>query len=174
MVNSVDAQGKPVVKIRMSNDHSKWAVVDKSDAEWLKEGTWSCTPQGYVVWTVRQGRENLRVLMHGVVFGASKGQLVDHWDHDTFNNRNGNLRLADKSKNGQNKLKYLRNGKASSRFKGVRWHPGSKAWHAYIVPPNNNRRQKHLGTFKTQIAAARAYNISAQKYFGVFAYLNPI
>jgi hypothetical protein len=37
-----------------------------------------------------------------------------------------------------------------------------------------NNKSKHLGYFKSEVEAARAYNIAAVELFGDFAHLNQI
>ncbi len=169
MVRSVDAHGKQIVKIRMANDHSKWAIVDRKSEGWISGVVWRCTRQGYVVWKLD---ERTQIRMHNVVYGSRFGELVDHRNHNTFDNRRRNLRLADKIKNGHNmrKCRGRKGMPTSSRFKGVRWHVKNKNWTAYINPPHSLK--KHLGSFTSETQAARAYNTAARKYFGRFACLN--
>jgi hypothetical protein len=58
-----------------------------------------------------------------------------------------------------------------SKFKGVGFHKKSNAWRAYIT---SEGKQNHLGTFNTEIEAAKAYNKAAFELWGPDAYLNPI
>lgn len=60
----------------------------------------------------------------------------------------------------------------TSKYKGVGIVPHSmfvKKWRARITV---NRKEKHLGYFKSEISAAKAYDVAAKKYFGEFANCN--
>jgi hypothetical protein len=63
----------------------------------------------------------------------------------------------------------LRRDEKSSRYKGVSWHKRSGKWQAGI---RVNGRTIFLGCFADELAAARAYNRAALKYFRDFAALN--
>lgn len=91
----------------------------------------------------------------------------DHKDRNFLNNQKNNLRLANKSQNGANRLKSK--GIYSSRFKGVSWHKDKRIWVAYIT---KNNKRVHLGQFINEWEAASAYNKAALKLFGEFACLN--
>lgn len=58
---------------------------------------------------------------------------------------------------------------ASSPFKGVSFHKGSKLWRAQITVDG---RHRHIGLFGTDAEAARAYDEQASRIFGKSARLN--
>lgn len=59
----------------------------------------------------------------------------------------------------------------SSTYRGVSYSKTAKLWRAGITV---NRSSINLGDFKTESAAARAYNQAAKKYFGANGYQNTI
>ena len=118
----------------------KVALVDNEDFEWLNQWRWYFD-NGYAA------RRSKKILMHRVIMQAKKGQLVDHIDHNTLDNRKQNLRIATRSQNNMNA--YIRKD-SKSKFKGVSLHTNGK-WQATI-------RNQYLGLFVTKEEAALAYN----------------
>ena len=59
----------------------------------------------------------------------------------------------------------------SSEYKGVTWHKPSKKWHAQI---RHNGKHIHIGSFKDEKEAGRAYNAKAKELHGEYAKLNVI
>lgn len=74
-----------------------------------------------------------------------------------MDNRRENLRVCTQAQNIRNRNK-LRKAK-TSKFKGVSWDKRRGLWLARIG--TGNGKLKNLGRFKTEEAAARAYNESA-------------
>lgn len=99
---------------------------------------------------------------------AQPGVIVDHANHNTLDNRRSNLRICTYQENNMNAQKRQN---TSSQYKGVRWNQKNRRWYAGI---KFNKKDIHLGTFKDEIEAARAYNASALMLFGPFAVLNPV
>jgi hypothetical protein len=99
--------------------------------------------------------------------GVLPGQFVDHRDHNGLNNRRENLRIATHAQNQWNQIKTDR--PTTSRYKGVR--RTRFAWRPEI---SFNDKSLYLGSFRTEEAAARAYNAKALELFGEFASLNVI
>lgn len=110
-------------------------------------------------------RKNIKtVLMHRLIMNAPLGQIIDHANGNSLDNRKHNLRFATSSQNQANRKIHRNN---TTGFKGVCYNKRSKS---FVVSSGNN----HIGYFKNKIDAAIAYNKYAQENFGEFANLNQI
>jgi hypothetical protein len=153
---------------------NKFAIVDAEDFERLKEFNWMARYSSLTWYAVRcarvsEKRERKLVWMHNVILPPTEGKMVDHFNHNGLDNRKTNLRIATR---GQNRCNCRKNKGCSSKYKGVCFHKNSrrqKQWDSYI---NVNGRRISLGDYKTEIEAARAYDVAARKYHGEFAGLN--
>lgn len=125
-------------------------------------------------WTLNKGyaqriesRTQKNIVVHRLVMKAKVGQEVDHINRNPLDNRKVNLRFCTTRENRRN-MGLRKDSKTG--YKGVR--ANRKSFQAYI----NGRDGKftHLGMFKDPKLAAIAYNTAAKKYFGEFAWLNPI
>lgn len=105
--------------------------------------------------------------MHRQILGLTYGDKVkvDHENHNTLDNRNGNLRRASPNQNQWNSGKRPIN---TSGFKGVGWYKKYKKWRAQIQANGVNR---HIGYFDTPEAAHAAYCVEAERLHGDFAKL---
>lgn len=107
--------------------------------------------------------------LHRVVMDAPKELHVDHINHDKFDCRRSNLRLATNNQNMFNKRP-----KPGKKYKGVslitRLLKFRKKWQAKI---HVSGKSICLGHYATELEAAMAYNEAAKKHFGEFAWLNP-
>ena len=93
---------------------------------------------------------------------------VDHINHDGLDCRRENLRACTVSQNGMNRLI---NKRKTSLFKGVVWNKARKKWRSQI---KKDGKLLHLGSFESEVSAAKAYNEGAKKIFGEFAFFNQI
>ena len=93
---------------------------------------------------------------------------VDHINGNRFDNSKKNLRWVTIRENGMNQVKHKN---SISIYKGVSFKKQNKLFRAHI---SINGRLTHLGYFKNEIDAAKAYNEAAALHFGEFARLNII
>lgn len=153
-------------EIIMSNSNRN-AIVDEDDYNKVSHITWCLNSYGHVVSNkyIREGvYENIS--LHRVITNAAPGQIIDHKDGDKLNNTKDNLRKATVAENSRNVGINSRN---TTGYKGVSAYRGR--YHANIV---FNGVNKYLGSYKKADDAAKAYNISAERLFGEFAWLNEV
>lgn len=142
----------------------KFTLVDDVDYPDLLKYKWHLAKNGYVY---RRGDNGQRtVYIHRQILKAPSNMDVDHMDKDKLNNTKANIRLVTTTQNLRNARPWK---KATSKYKGVMW--SDQQWRAKIQVDGE---QIELGYFLTQREAAIAYNEAALKYFGEFAWLNPI
>ena len=151
--------------------HGKVCIVDDEDFERLSKQKWHVTRNGatfYARGAIRQKDNRWRcILMHRFILNISdKSVFVDHKNRDTLDNRKENLRLCSPAQNSWN-----RQGKnqSTSVFKGVSWY---KRWPSWKVQIWDCGKVLHLGYFKDEVLAAKAYDEKAKEIHGEFAILN--
>lgn len=156
-------QAAPQIEIPLTRGFV--AIIDAADEGAIGGYAWRVDVRkrtAYAATTVRRADGSYTsMLMHSLLTGWP---MVDHANGNGLDNRRGNLRQATVSQNGANTLK--RAG-CQSRFKGVA--RSGKRWRAYITVAG---RQRHLGSFVDETAAAQAYDAAARRAFGPFALLN--
>lgn len=121
----------------------------------------------YAMRSVRRDGKRQTLLMHRLIARAQPDEDVDHWNHNTLDNRKLNLRRCTHAQNTQSKQK--RKALATCHFKGVRLHRGNGKWQSRITIDG---KTICLGCFKSDEEAARAYDAKAVEVFGQFAHLN--
>jgi hypothetical protein len=128
------------------------AIVSPGDVSVCAAKRWNAQPRGKAVYarsTCQRGREYL----HRFLLGADSGDLVDHINRDTLDNRRENLRFVSPSESVLNTVNPNKTG-----FKGVRSY--EKGFVAEIGTSGRGRR--HLGCYETAEQAAVAYDIAAE------------
>ena len=150
----------------------KFAIVDADDYPRLSKHTWDIKlawRHSYAArFTAKPGKSNhTKISMHREVLESPKGMCVDHINGNGLDNRKSNLRPATMMQNNWNRRK--RRGYSTSRFKGVSRAKKACKWRAQI---KCDGKDKYLGVFDEEEAAARVYDANARKLFGKYARLN--
>lgn len=144
-----------------------FAKVDDLDYNELNQHKWYASKGWNTYYAKRDiiiNGKKVCLLMHREIMNTPKGQETDHVDHDGLNCQRHNLRNCTRNQNQMNKTAY-----GFSKFLGVT-HNGK--YIRAIIRLTGQRTALHLGYFKTEEQAARAYDAAAKIYHGEFANLN--
>jgi hypothetical protein len=99
-----------------------------------------------------------------MILSARPGQIVDHINGNTLDNRRENLRFVTHQQNAFNKKSASKFG-----FSGVR--KSGKSWSALISVSGTDIA---LGTYETKEEAAAAYNAASMTLHGEYARPNSV
>lgn len=152
-------------EIKLSNSNLS-ALVDDKDYDLVKGFNWRLLKNKlYVVFGKRINGKYKMFYLHRYILSVSDNKVfVDHKDGNGLNCQRYNIRVSTCSQNGMNRTKQKN---CKSKFKGVSFHRNKHR--ATIV---KDKKQYHVGYFKSEENAATAYNIFAEKLHGKFANLN--
>lgn len=149
-------------------------IIDECDAD-LALHKWSyCWNGSKKVYATRRTQQNNKKQDHRLnrvilerILGRKllKGEICDHRNGNTLDNRRDNLRLATHAQNTQNSRISTRN---TSGYKGVSYVKADNAWRASICV---NGEKKNIGQFRTPEDAYNAYCKAAIDLHGEFANL---
>lgn len=146
----------------------KVALIDDEDWPLVKDYKW----HAHKVRNVWYAETNIKVdgkrktlKMNYLFVQPQKGYKTDHINGDGLDNRRENLRLVTEQQNQFNR----HNTTGNSQYKGVSCIVPTKKWRSRITI---NRQIIHLGIFKNEVDAAKAYDKAAKEHFGEFAHLN--
>lgn len=139
---------------RIPLTQGKFAIVDAADYEWLMQWKWCAWKRRVADGT--QVDRPLCIAKLCEIMQSPFGVKTDHKDRDGLNNRRDNLRLATNQQNGQNTAKAT--AALTSIYRGVSWDAHGQKWRAHI---RVGGRQVYLGSFVSEIDAARAYDAAA-------------
>jgi len=157
---------------RIPLTQGKYAIVDPEDYQRINKYRWYPVKGHNTVYAIRldkwvKGRKRKSYFMHRQIMRVPDGMVCDHINGNGLDNRKANLRPGTYAQNSWNRAKTK--VKSYSKYKGVSMRKKDRKWEAQICV---NGKRIHLGRFKNQIEAAKAYDAAAKKYHGVFAVLN--
>ena len=137
-----------------------FAYVDIEDYEECMKFSWCKTADGYAV-----SSKNCR--MQHFIFGKpDEDMVIDHKDNNRLNNRRSNLRMVTGAENTQNRSKIIREN-TTSKYIGVSFEKRKNKWYVKYS-------RKHLGSFGTEIEAAKRYDTYVLLKFGPDAKTNDL
>ncbi len=143
----------------------KVALVDDVDYEELLKYKWQAYHGQYTWYATSAVYGERAIRMHRLIMDAPKDRQVDHINSNGLDNRRRNLRICTASQNQHNRKKRV---KATSKYKGVT-RTSARKWRAQISVLG---RSVKIGSFDSEIEAARAYDLAAIELHCDFARLN--
>lgn len=145
--------------------------VSTQDYTKLSKFKWRAlvTKKVYAARDISVNGKSIIILMHREIKNVKKDQIIDHKDGNSLNNCRRNLRICNYHQNAANSIG---NKRRKFQYKGIGLQKGCKnRWYATITCKG---KKINLGSYPSQIEAAKAYNVAAIKYFGKFANINTI
>jgi hypothetical protein len=157
---------------RIPLSQGKYAIVDPDDHDRLSRHKWYASPGHHTYYAVRGQwspilKKRLNIAMHREVIDVPDDLFVDHINHNGWDNRKANLRPATAADNARNARHPRIN--TTSKYRGIWYNKRKKRWRAGI---SLKGKTIHLGYFRKEIDAAKAYDKTAKKHYGQFAILN--
>ncbi len=149
----------------------EWTILDQQDYYRFGNLKWTISGNGKKFYATRFLKiapgKTKTLRLHREIMNAPADLLVDHINSDPLDNRRANLRLATHSQNTCNR--QIIEPKGSSRFRGVQFRKRRGKW---VAVTYKDKKMIWIGTFDSEIDAAKAYDEAAIKYHGEFARLN--
>ena len=147
----------------ISLTRGKVAIVDTDDYEFLRRVAWFAiqdysNPQSFYA---KYGWHSIP--MHRIIMLAEPGQLVDHINGDTLDNRKANLRIVTSSQNGMNRKIQ---GNNTSGVPGVTWHKRMQMWQVRI---GTGKGRIVVGSFTSKEDAIRVRYEAEEQHHGEYA-----
>jgi len=148
----------------------KFAMVDDEDHEFLSTWKWMAAQNKVGRFYARRasyesGKQKI-IFMHRLINKTPQGNLTDHINGNSLDNRKANLRTCSNSENISNRGPTKNNAYG---VKGIRFNQRTQKWDAQIGKDYKKYRSNgHTSADK----AARAYDEMATLLHGNFAKLN--
>jgi hypothetical protein len=153
-------------RIQIELNGGRVAVISSEDFDRVSAYHWSLRPSRYTDYVARyEVREQVvhGIQLHRFLLNPGLNLFVDHQDGNGLNNTRENLRTCTPGQNQANSA-----AKGGRRYKGA--YPAKGKGFTAII--KKNYKAIYLGTFPTEIEAARAYDQKALEIHGEFARLN--
>lgn len=141
----------------------RYALVDDDDYDWINQWKWQARKISHTInhelyYAARTNyiermngtKKEKYYLMHRLIIGAKKGEIVDHINRNPLDNRKSNLRIVTHRQNMQNRIQ-----KTSSKYPGVYFDKTKNRWRANITI---NKKRIHLGHYINEYDAYLSYS----------------
>lgn len=150
--------------IGYTSNTNKQFIFDVNDYEKVSKYHWYEESNGYIRSSGK--RKEDKTSIHRLVMNAPNNMCIDHINHNTFDNRKSNLRIATASQNAMNHILGVAN---TSGTTGVVWVKSRNNWKAEI---KLNGKTIYLGSFDKFDDAEKTRKEAEEKYFGEYSYDN--
>jgi len=148
------------------------AIVDDEDFEKVSIVRWQSSigqsGNNYPLHNFGKHKKPKFISLHRFLMNAKKGQIIDHINHNTLDNRKCNLRICTRSNNAMN-MRKPKKSNSLSKYKGLSWNVKLNKWTVRVMKDYKNY---YFGLFISEKDAAIEYNKRAIELFGKFAKLN--
>lgn len=152
-------------------------LIDDEDLQLIKNYTWGISKVGNNFYAITQIKQKC-FKMHRLILNITNPKtIIDHINHNGLDNRRQNIRQCTCSENLKNKKskensssKYLGVTNSKRKYKCI--DNNIKEYNYWKATININGNNKHLGYFKNEEDAAKAYDEAAKLYHKEFANLN--
>ena len=142
----------------------KKIFIDIEDVEKIDKYTWNINSTGYARTEIGGRKNKISIMMHRLIMNAKDGEVVDHINHNTVDNRKKNLRICSQKDN----VRYARVRTDNiSGVTGVGYTKREGKWRARI---HVNGSDIGLGYYNNFEDAVTARLDGERKYFGEFGY----
>ena len=154
-------------KVQLNN--GQFAIIDKEDFDLVSKYKWytrkNTRVDGSVSYSAVSNIDGCIVGMHNIIMDIQDPSFpIDHISCNSLDNRRCNLRIATVSQNQCNKGKR---GNAKHKYKGIMVNGEN-----YSAGISYMGKKYHLGTYQSEVEAAKAYDAKAKELHGEFARLN--
>jgi len=143
-------------------------LIDEADRHLLGSLTWRLVVRkrkSYVVSGTTRAGKRLSFYLHRVILGAAQGQVCDHINGDSLDNRRQNLRFVTVQQNNWNARQ--KPSKHGNRFRGI-----STRSYGFASQIRVDGKIRYLGTFRSDVEAAFAYDVASIEHHGEFGRRN--
>lgn len=147
---------------KTSNTGNKF-YFDLEDYEKIKDYCWLELSTGYIASKDKIGNFTY---LHRFIMNAGNGEVIDHKEHNLFDNRKRFLRIGTQSRNMMNASMRKDN---TSGFTGVSQDARNGNWIAEIW---FNKKKISLGSFCNKEDAIKARKQAEEKYYKEWSYKN--
>lgn len=142
----------------------KFFQISPRDYPLIQKHTWWI--QTSKKFYVRTSIHKKYIFLHRLLLKPTRDQEVDHINGDSLDYRRENLRICTHQ---QNRWNTSKRKDSTNKYRGIHFDKRSKLWRARIQA---NGIRHYSGYYKSEEAAANAFNLMAIAYHGKFAKIN--
>jgi hypothetical protein len=158
-------------EIKLHNKYEGQVVlVDDDIFDELNIRSWQLNNSGYPSRTERVNGRAYILFMHHVIMPKIEGLQIDHINRNKLDNRRENLRYVTNEQQLANKGSHK---DSLSKYKGVYYNHKNK-YSKWMASISIDGKSVCLGSYDSEVVAAKAYNIASKNIHGDYAFQNDV